>query len=196
MLVFTVASVFFLCVYLISYLSHFHISHQAVTDERGKVLGAVPMEFRSNNFGPPLFCHNRSSFAHLDNRQNKSARILDTQWLFPKDTFRNRGRVSVLLCVECFIGVCMKFMRESSPRREAVNFDDTSLFIDGIIDSLRGSFFNHLLCLFPFLSSPLLFVFVCLVGDLGGIAGHDHAEFRPPLEGLEEVRPCHHRYRL
>ena len=65
---------------------------QAVLDERGKVLGAVPMEFRSNNFGPPLFCNNRSSFVHLDSRQNKSERIYDTQWLFPRDVFRNRGR--------------------------------------------------------------------------------------------------------
>lgn len=67
-------------------------SIKAVTDERGKVLGAVPMEFRSNNFGPPLFCNNRSSFVHLDSRQNKSARIYDTQWLFPRDVFRGRGR--------------------------------------------------------------------------------------------------------
>lgn len=50
-------------------------SIKAVTDERGKVLGAVPMEFRSNNFGPPLFCYNASNFAHLDNRQNKSGII-------------------------------------------------------------------------------------------------------------------------
>jgi hypothetical protein len=68
-------------------------SIKAVTDERGKVLGAVPMEFRSNNFGPPLFCNNRSGFVHLDNRQNKSAAaIYDTQWLFPRDVFRGRGR--------------------------------------------------------------------------------------------------------
>jgi len=56
-------------------------SLKAVTDERGRVLGAVPMEFRSNNFGPPLFCAAQSSFYHLDNRQNKSGRIFDTQWV-------------------------------------------------------------------------------------------------------------------
>ncbi len=60
----------------LSIQTYAHTSFQAVTDERGKVLGAVPMEFRSNNFGPPLFCNNRSSFVHLDNRQNKSARYM------------------------------------------------------------------------------------------------------------------------
>lgn len=67
-------------------------SIDAVTLERGKLLGAVPMEFRSNNFGPPLFCNNASNFAHLDNRQNKSGRIHETQWLFPKDIYPRRGR--------------------------------------------------------------------------------------------------------
>lgn len=69
-------------------------SIEAVTAERGKVLGAVPMEYRSGNFGPPLFCSNRSSFYHLDIRFNKTASkgILDTQWLFPRDVFPGRGR--------------------------------------------------------------------------------------------------------
>ena len=67
-------------------------SIDAVTLERGKLLGAVPMEFRSNIFGPPLFCRNASNFAHLDNRQNKSGRIHETQWLFPKNIYPRRGR--------------------------------------------------------------------------------------------------------
>jgi len=65
---------------------HLVRSITAVSDERGRVLGAVPMEFRSNNFGPPLFCSNMSSFYHLDNRQNKSARIFDTQWVSASHT--------------------------------------------------------------------------------------------------------------
>jgi hypothetical protein len=68
------------------------LSIKAVTDERGKLLGAVPMEYRSGNFGPPLFCNNKSNFYHLDNRFNKSNRVLDSQWLFPRDVFRGRGR--------------------------------------------------------------------------------------------------------
>jgi len=49
--------------------------------------GAVPMEYRSNNFGPPLFCNNQKTFYHLDNRQNKSGRVHDTMWLVrPIDT--------------------------------------------------------------------------------------------------------------
>jgi hypothetical protein len=67
-------------------------SIKAVTDERGKVLGAVAMEYRSTNFGPPLFCNNKSTFYHLDNRGNKSGTVLDTQWLFPRDVFPGRGR--------------------------------------------------------------------------------------------------------
>ena len=92
---------------------------QAVTDERGKVLGAVPMEFRSNNFGPPLFCSNRSSFVHLDNRQNKSERIFDTQWLFPKDTFKGGNEyvcsggssdfVLILLLLVCHVHIFVCF---------------------------------------------------------------------------------------
>jgi hypothetical protein len=50
------------------------------------------MEYRSTNFGPPLFCNGKRSFYHLDNRGNKSARIYDTQWLFPRDRFPGRGR--------------------------------------------------------------------------------------------------------
>lgn len=67
-------------------------SIKAVTAERGAVLGAVPMEYRSNNFGPPLLCRGGGSFYHLDNRVNKSGRALDTQWLFPRDVFPGRGR--------------------------------------------------------------------------------------------------------
>lgn len=67
-------------------------SFQAVTAERGKILGQVPMEYRSSNFGPPLFCNNKSTFYHLDNRRNKSATISDTQWLFPRDNYPGRGK--------------------------------------------------------------------------------------------------------
>jgi hypothetical protein len=67
-------------------------SIKAVTDERGAVLGAVPMEYRSSNFGPPLFCNNQSTFYHLDNRLNKTGKYYDTMWLFPRDTFGGRGR--------------------------------------------------------------------------------------------------------
>ena len=67
-------------------------SISTVTLERGKLLGAVPMEFRSNNFGPPLFCNKQKTFYHLDNRQNKSGKVHDTMWLFPRDRFRGRGR--------------------------------------------------------------------------------------------------------
>lgn len=47
------------------------LSIKTVLDERGKVLGAVPMEYRSTNFGPPLLCSDKKSFYHLDNRRNK-----------------------------------------------------------------------------------------------------------------------------
>lgn len=68
------------------------LSISTVLLERGRVLGAVPMEYRSNNFGPPLFCNNQKSFYHLDNRVNKSANTYDTQWLFPRDKIKGRGR--------------------------------------------------------------------------------------------------------
>lgn len=68
------------------------LSIKAVLDERGKVLGAVPMEYRSTNFGPPLLCNNKKSFYFLDNRRNKSREgVLDTQWLFPRDKFHGRA---------------------------------------------------------------------------------------------------------
>jgi hypothetical protein len=70
-------------------------SIKAVSDERGNILGSVPMEYRSNNFGPPLFCNGRSSFYHLDNRFNKSynnPRMHDTQWLFPRDIYSKKGK--------------------------------------------------------------------------------------------------------
>ena len=68
------------------------LSIKAVLDERGKVLGAVPMEYRSTNFGPPLLCNGKKSFYHLDNRRNKSREgIIDTQWLFPRDKFHGRA---------------------------------------------------------------------------------------------------------
>jgi hypothetical protein len=66
----------------------------ATTRERGDPLGSGGrfMEYRSNNFGPPLFCNNKHSFYHLDNRLNKSGLQHDTQWLFPRDRFAKRGR--------------------------------------------------------------------------------------------------------
>jgi len=68
------------------------LSIKAVTDERGKLLGAVPMEYRSTNFGPPLLCNNKKSYYFLDNRRNKSRNgIMDTQWLFPRDRFHGRA---------------------------------------------------------------------------------------------------------
>jgi hypothetical protein len=67
-------------------------SMKAVTDERGSLLGAVPMEYRSGNFGPPVFCNKQSTFYHLHNRFNKSGKVYDTQWLFPRDIFPQRGR--------------------------------------------------------------------------------------------------------
>ena len=69
------------------------LSIKAVTDERGKVLGAVPMEYRSTNFGPPLLCNNKKSYYFLDNRRNKTRTegTLDTQWLFPRDKFHGRA---------------------------------------------------------------------------------------------------------
>lgn len=68
------------------------LSIKTVLDERGKVLGAVPMEYRSTNFGPPLLCNGKKSFYHLDNRRNKSGMAFDTQWLFPRDKIPGRGR--------------------------------------------------------------------------------------------------------
>ena len=70
-------------------------SINAVTDERGAILGQVPMEYRASNFGPPLLCENRQSFYHLDNRRNKTQSegpIDNTMWLFPIDKFKNKGR--------------------------------------------------------------------------------------------------------
>jgi hypothetical protein len=70
-------------------------SISAVTDERGAILGQVPMEYRASNFGPPLLCENRQSFYHLDNRRNKTQSepgIDDTMWLFAVDRFKNKGR--------------------------------------------------------------------------------------------------------
>jgi hypothetical protein len=48
-------------------------------------MGMSQMEFRSNNFGPPLFCNGQRSYYHLNNRLNKSnSGRIDTQWLFPR----------------------------------------------------------------------------------------------------------------
>jgi hypothetical protein len=60
-------------------------SIDAMYVDRGRPMGMTQMEYRSNNFGPPLFCHGQQSFYHLNNRINKSSSgRLDTQWLFPR----------------------------------------------------------------------------------------------------------------
>lgn len=59
-------------------------SLDAITVDRGRPIGVHQMEFRSNNFGPPLFCNGQQSFYHLNNRLNKSNARMDTQWLFPR----------------------------------------------------------------------------------------------------------------
>jgi hypothetical protein len=122
---------------------------QAVTDERGKVLGAVPMEFRSNNFGPPLFCNNRSSFVHLDNRHNKSGAVFDSQWLFPRDTFRGRGRAyaeeNPAFTTPSFDGH-WRVWKKSDPATTGAYDKET---VEYIVNSLEGRkyyhFFKHML---------------------------------------------------
>jgi hypothetical protein len=59
---------------------------------RYSILGAVASEYRSTNFGPPLFCKGQRSFYHLNSRKNKSGTDFDTQWLFPRDIFPRRGK--------------------------------------------------------------------------------------------------------
>eukprot|EP01036_Dinobryon_divergens_P031620 gene31620-41053_t len=65
--------------------------------ERGKPLGAVVSEFRSMNFGPPLFCNGKSSFYHLDNRQNKPMRsMIRSSRHLPSTTAGGFGRMNSL----------------------------------------------------------------------------------------------------
>jgi hypothetical protein len=125
------------------------LSIKAVTDERGKQLGAVPMEYRSNNFGPPLMCNNRQSFYHLDNRRNKTGTRFDTQWLFPRDKFRGRGRAYAefdrTLASPSFDGVFREW-KKSDPATTGI-FDWET--VNYIVKSEEGRkyfhFFQHML---------------------------------------------------
>jgi hypothetical protein len=124
-------------------------SIKAVTDERGAVLGAVPMEYRSGNFGPPLFCNNKSSFYHLDNRFNKSGTIYNTMWLFPRDVFKGRGRAYAeenrAYATPSFDGV-WRVWKKSDPATTGAYDRET---IDYIVNSEEGKkywhFFKHML---------------------------------------------------
>lgn len=127
-------------------------SFKAVTAERGAVLGAVPMEFRSNNFGPPLLCNGGASFYHLNNRMNKSMAHPgwhDTQWLFPRDIYRGRGRAVANedrdRASPSFDGV-WRVWKKSDPATTGA-YDRAT--IDYIVDSTEGRkyfhFFKHML---------------------------------------------------
>jgi hypothetical protein len=118
-------------------------SIEAVTAERGKLLGQVPMEYRSNNFGAPLFCNGQKTFYHLDNRQNKTGKRLDTQWLFPRDIFPKRGRAiaeeSPNYATPSFDGE-WRVWKKSDPATTAVYDRET---IDYIINSKEGKKYYH-----------------------------------------------------
>ena len=124
-------------------------SIKTVLDERGKVLGAVPMEYRSTNFGPPLFCNGKKSFYHLDNRRNKSGQGWDTQWLFPRDKIPLRGRAYPdevpTDTTPSFDGV-FRVWKKSDPATTGV-YDRES--VDYIVNSSEGKkyyhFFKHML---------------------------------------------------
>eukprot|EP01035_Chromulina_nebulosa_P017287 gene17287-22823_t len=126
-------------------------SIDAVTDERGKVLGAVPMEYRSSNFGPPVTCNNKQTFYHFDNRANKSGSPMDTQWLFPKDRLPGRGRA---YAEEDYSGASttpssdgvFRVWKKSDPATTGA-YDKLS--VEYIIKSIEGKkyyhFFKHML---------------------------------------------------
>lgn len=124
-------------------------SFDVVTAERGKVLGAVPMEYRSNNFGPPLFCNNRSTFYHLDIRFNKSARIYDTQWLFPRDIFPRRGRAyideSPVYSTPSFDGVFRVWKKSDPATTGAYDFASVEYIVTSEEGRKYWHFFKHLL---------------------------------------------------
>jgi hypothetical protein len=109
----------------------------------------VPMEYRSNNFGPPLFCNGQKTFYHLDNRQNKTAKRFDTQWLFPRDIFPKRGRAFAeenrAYATPSFDGQ-WRVWKKSDPATSAAYDRET---IDYIVDSEEGRkyyhFFKHML---------------------------------------------------
>lgn len=124
-------------------------SIKAVTSERGRVLGAVPMEYRSTNFGPPLFCNGGKTFHHLDNRRNKSGTMVDTQWLFPRDIQRGRGRAysdwDPAMASPSFDNG-WRIWKKSDPATTAI-YDKVS--VDYIANSVEGRkyyhFFKHML---------------------------------------------------
>lgn len=125
------------------------LSIKAVTDERGRVLGAVPMEYRSNNFGPPLFCYNKSNFAHLDNRSNKSERIHDTQWLFPRDIFKGRGRAygeeNPLDTTPSFDGRWRVWKKSDPATTGAYDKESVAYIVDSEEGRKYWHFFKHML---------------------------------------------------
>jgi hypothetical protein len=107
------------------------------------------MAHRSNNFGPPLFCGGQKSFYHLDNRVNKSGRRMDTQWLFPRDKYPDRGRaytdddpVNAIMPVD---GV-FRVWKKSDPATTGAYDAET---VDYIVNSEEGRkywhFFKHML---------------------------------------------------
>ena len=116
--------------------------------ERGKILGQVPMEFRSGNFGPPLTCQGERGFAHLDNRRNDTGRF-DTQWLFPRDKWPRRGRATVdedpNIVIPAVDNV-FRVWKKSDPAFSAVYDRET---INYIVNSEEGKkyyhFFKHML---------------------------------------------------
>lgn len=124
-------------------------SFKATELERGKPLGAVISEMRSNNFGPPLFCNKMSSFYHLDSRQNKSGRIFDTMWLFPRDIWPDKGNAYVdydpQYSSPSFDGV-WRLWKKSDPATTGA-YDRAS--IDYIVNSDEGKkywhYFKHML---------------------------------------------------
>jgi len=126
-----------------------YLSLKAVTDERGQILGAVPMEYRSTNFGPPVLCRDRKNFYHLDNRRNKSTERHDTQWLFPRDKIPQRGRAypdeDEMGAYPSFDGV-FRVWKKSDPATTGI-YDRES--VEYIVRSEEGKkywhFFKHML---------------------------------------------------
>jgi hypothetical protein len=130
-------------------------SIKAVSDERGKVLGAVPMEYRSTNFGPPLMCNNKKTFYFLNNRRNKTnsnykgkdRNVWDTQWLFPRDKFHGRAYSNwdPKHATSAFDNV-WRIWKKSDPATTGA-YDRES--IDYIVNSIEGKkyyhFFKHML---------------------------------------------------
>jgi hypothetical protein len=110
--------------------------------DRGKQFGQLSMEFRSGNFGPPLTCSNRIGFVHLRNRQNISD-MLDTQWLFPRDKYKKKGKaVTVENPLIAILPVDNKFRvwKKSDPAFSAA-YDRES--VKYIVNSEEGRKYFH-----------------------------------------------------